>query len=344
VIRHPAERARADAARADGEAHDEAGGHAGVARQVGLTQHHRHREGGNEHEAEEAQQHEGEHPAGDEQERERERGREQEDADHRAAHPHAVGHRSRRERADRARAQEHREQGADEARVAVQHVLPVEGHERGEAELGPRADRHHQDEEAHGAHHGAGARRVGAGSGDGGRRRGEAREHRGEKARHQQAGHEHAQAPRGAEADEERGEQRRAQRDAHVAAGGEDRDAGGLAVARHRGGGAIAFRVIRGHPEAGDHHQGQHRGVGGREAEEGEPERGEQHRQRQQPAPGRLVREVAEEGLDQRRGDVRGEHDHPGRGVGQIERVLQHRQDRGQRALIDVDDHVPEGQ
>src|SRR6185437_14378995 len=26
-----------------------------------------------------------------------------------------------------------------------------EGHERGEAELGPRADRHHQDEEAHGA-------------------------------------------------------------------------------------------------------------------------------------------------------------------------------------------------
>src|SRR4029453_10311941 len=50
------------------------------------------------------------------------------------------------------------------------------------------------------------------------------------------------------EAGGERGHPRRPEGDADVAAGGEDGHAGGLALPRHRGRGAVALGVIRGDP------------------------------------------------------------------------------------------------
>src|ERR1700704_3527613 len=68
VIGHPAQRARADAARADRETHDEPGGHARMLGQIGLAEHYRYREGGDEHEAQQGEEHEHERAAGHEQE------------------------------------------------------------------------------------------------------------------------------------------------------------------------------------------------------------------------------------------------------------------------------------
>src|SRR4030095_6723387 len=82
-----------------------------------------------------------------------------------------------------------------------------------------------------------------------------------------------AEGPRQPESGEERGGQGRAERDPDIAPGGEDGDAGGLAVARHRGGGAITLGMIGGHAEARDHHPRQHRPVRRRQPEKPEPQR-----------------------------------------------------------------------
>src|SRR5262245_40942200 len=52
AVGEPAERGHADSARADGEADDEAGGHAGVSRQIRLPEHDGDGEGRHHHEAE----------------------------------------------------------------------------------------------------------------------------------------------------------------------------------------------------------------------------------------------------------------------------------------------------
>src|ERR1700737_3612400 len=117
VIGDPPEPGRADPTRADGEAPDQPRGHAGAPRQVGLAEHDRHREGGDEHEAEQGEQDEHQRPAGYQEEPARERGGEGEHAHHGAADPDAIGPRPRHPRADGARAQDNREQGADQARI-----------------------------------------------------------------------------------------------------------------------------------------------------------------------------------------------------------------------------------
>jgi len=77
VVGHPAENGDAEAAGADGEADDEAGGHAGVSRHVGLGEDDRHREACGEHGAEQREHHERQRSARlEEQEPERHGGEE----------------------------------------------------------------------------------------------------------------------------------------------------------------------------------------------------------------------------------------------------------------------------
>ena len=62
----------------------------------------------------------------------------------------------------------------------------------------------------------------------------------------------------------------------------------------------------------------------------------------QDPAPRRAIGHVAEDRLDHRRGDVGHEHEDADLRIGQPVGALRERQHRRQRALIDVDDEMPE--
>src|SRR3990172_12209868 len=121
VVRHPAENRGPDAARTDGEAHDEPRRHAGVARHVGLPQHDRHREGGHQDEPQRPEEDEAQDPP-DQEEADGEGRREEEDADDVAAHAHAVGDGTGDEGAQGPGAQENEEQRPDHPRVAPEHV------------------------------------------------------------------------------------------------------------------------------------------------------------------------------------------------------------------------------
>src|SRR4029450_1063806 len=101
----PAEAGGAHPARADGEAHDEAGGHAEIARHIGLAENHRGGEGRHEHEAEGAE--ENERPdAAHEKKGHGERRSEKEHAHHEAPVPDAVRDGARDEGARGARGAE----------------------------------------------------------------------------------------------------------------------------------------------------------------------------------------------------------------------------------------------
>jgi hypothetical protein len=102
--------------------------------------------------------------------------------------------------------------------------------------------------------------------------------------------------------------------------------------------------VPRGDAEAHHEHESEHRDVPGRDAHQRETDAREEHRRRQDPAPRDLVGEVAEERLDQGRGEVADEDDRRRRRVRQAVRVPEERQHRGERALVQVDDEMTEGQ
>src|SRR5262245_37643295 len=124
----PPERGGPDAARADGEPHDEARGHAEIARHVRLPQDHRGGEGRHQHEAESTQQHDGPYSAHEEKADGEGRG-EKEHAHHEAPMADAIRDGARDKRPRRARAEEYCEERADNARYTVADLEVVEGRE-----------------------------------------------------------------------------------------------------------------------------------------------------------------------------------------------------------------------
>ena len=149
------------------------------------------------------------------------------------ARPHAVGDGARDHGAQRAGAEEHEEQQADDARVGLEHVDVVEGHEGREAEGRPGANRHDQDQQRHGAWH---VRALAPGAGRGLAARA-SRASMGSTARSSMptsdGRQQHAERAARAETRDEERDQRRPERDADVAAQREPRQRGGLAIARH---------------------------------------------------------------------------------------------------------------
>ena len=142
------------------------------------------------------------------------------------------------------------------------------------------------------------------------------------------------------ERDQQRRHQHRAEREADVAAHAEQAHAACPPRARDVVGEARSLGMERGDAEPADQHGGERERVAGSEPDERDAQAAERGAERHQPGQRESVGHVPEQRLDHRRGDRGGEHERGGGGDADVVAGDQERQQRGDRALRDVGEHV----